>query len=108
MHGLRVALGACLLFTAPALAVAQPLAPGPTNVRTIPPFKRAIPPTPPRFPHRANRPFNVTYPVFIDGNYGDFGNRYLVTPVRREQPKPSKNGEDVFETHSSNDALYAR
>jgi hypothetical protein len=108
MRGLRIALGACMLFTATA-QVAQPLAPQPAlppNVRTIPPVRRAVPGTPPRFPLRPNRRFNaVPYPVFIDGSWG---NRYLVAPEYSKPRKPSNNGEDVFETHSTNDALYAR
>jgi hypothetical protein len=117
MRGLRIALGACLLFTAPAL-IAQAAVSRP-NVRTIPPFRRVVPgpparpvhPSRPIQPNRPIRSFGVGYPVYVDGY---FGNQYVdapvtpVAPVHREQPKPSKNGEDVFASHSTNDAFYAR
>jgi hypothetical protein len=102
---LRLALAACVLFSAPAL-VAEPIppqAPASPHVRTIPPFKRPHPVTRPRAPHRPAHRQNV-YPVVIDGTLVD---RYLATPApasRRTAPPPSKNGQDVFETHSTDDA----
>ena len=103
MRGLRIALGACLLFTAPAL-VAQPLPPQAPNVRTIPPYKRPHPVATARNPHRPTHRSNAAYPVVIDGS---LVNRYLATPTPapKHTPAPhSRNGQDVFETHSTDDA----
>jgi hypothetical protein len=106
VRGSRIALAACVLFATPAI-VAQPIPPqGPASphVRTIPPFKRPHPPARPRAPHRPVHRQNPVYPVVIDGSLVD---RYLATPTpapKRTAPPRSKNGQDVFETHSTGDA----
>ena len=108
---LPAALAACALFAAPAALSAQAFnqQPLPPNVRTIPPVKRPHPvPTGathhPMPPHHANRNA-TTYPVVIDGS---FINRNLATPTpapkRTQAPHHTNNGQDVFETHSSDDA----
>jgi hypothetical protein len=105
MRPLRIALAACMLFATPAL-VTEPLSPQPPqppNVRTIPPFKRPHPAATGRNPHRPHRP-NVSPVVVIDGSFVD---RYLATPGPKSKRTPvprANNGQDVFETHSTDDA----
>ena len=109
MLPLRVAIAVCVIFAAPSALLAQTTqsttqqAP---HVRPIPPAKRPHPgPTGasryrPSHPRRSN-----AYPVVIDGS---FFNRYLATPTpapkRKPTPRPKNNGQDVFETHSTDDA----
>ncbi|GEM_PF-3427396 len=112
MHPLPAALAACALFAAPVALSAQQFTqqPLPPNVRTIPPVKRPHPvPTGAMhrpMPNRPNGNRNGTmYPVVIDGSVV---NRYLATPTPAPKHTPAahhtNNGQDVFETHSTDDA----
>jgi hypothetical protein len=107
---LPAALAACALFAAPLALSAQTFTqrPLPPNVRTVPPVKRAHPmPTGgTRMQHGQNGNRNaVSYPVVIDGSVL---NRYLATPTPAPKHTPAahhtNNGQDVFETHSTDDA----
>ena len=92
MRPLPVALAACALFAAPVTLSAQ-----------SPPVTRPHP-IPPGAMHRPNRNQNgAMYPVVIDGSVL---NRYLTTPAPKHTHPPHhmNNGQDVFETHSTNDA----
>jgi hypothetical protein len=100
---LRVALAACVLFAAPAPLLAQSTGQQPPNVRPIPPVRRPHPmPTGGFRPNgqRANR-----FPIVIDGSLMD---QYLTTqgsvPPRKAKPRANYHGQDVFETHSTDDA----
>jgi hypothetical protein len=109
---LPAALAACALFAAPVVLSAQPFTqqPLPPNVRPLPPDKRPHPmPTGGTYhpmPHHPNGNRNgTTYPVVIDGSVL---NRYLATPTpvpkHTQAPHHTNNGQDVFETHSTDDA----
>jgi hypothetical protein len=107
VHPLRIALAACVLFVAPAALLAQPVPPQPPqppNVRPIPPVRPVRPRPIPTGAHRPNpNRSSAAYPVFVDGSVM---NRYLATPAPKPTRKPTprpKNGQDVFETHSTDD-----
>lgn len=55
--------------------------------------------------HRPNQRRANSYPVVIDSSVL---NRYLATPApapkRKPTPPPDNHGQDVFETHSTDDA----
>ncbi len=105
MRPLGAVLAACALFAAPAALSAQPVnqQPLPPNTRTIPPVRRPHPM--PTSHHRYGNRNGTSYPVVIDGSIVD---RYLVTPAPAPKRTPAAhhagNGQDVFETHSSDDA----
>jgi hypothetical protein len=109
------ALAACALFVAPVALSAQPFnqQPLPPNARTVPPVKRPHP-MPiatggmhhPNSPHHSNgNRYGTSYPIVIDGSVL---NRYLATPTPAPKHTPAthhtNNGQDVFETHSTDDA----
>jgi hypothetical protein len=93
-----------MLLAAPSALLAQSSPPQPPNVRPIPPH--VLPHPMPTGAHRPNnqRRFNQ-YGVLIDGSVID---RYLATPTpapkHTHAARPKSNGQDVFETHSSDDA----
>jgi hypothetical protein len=99
---LYAALAACVLFGAPVALLAQN-APQPPNVRPIPPVKRPAP----KYTggYRSNQHGTTGYPIVIDGSVM---NRFLATPTpapkRTPAARPQNNGQDVFETHSTDDA----
>ena len=98
MHPARIAFAACGLFAAPVALLAQST---PPNVRPIPVVTGPHPfPSGGHSQHRSNR-----YPIVIDGSVL---NRYLATPTPAPKHTPAhhqkSNGEDVFETHSTDDA----
>jgi hypothetical protein len=102
---LSAALAACALFAAPVALSAQPFTqqPLPPSARTVPLVKRPHP-MPTGAMRRPNRNRNgAMYPVVIDGSAL---NRYLATPAPKHTqiPHHTNNGQDVFETHSTNDA----
>jgi hypothetical protein len=100
---LPAVLAACALFAAPVALSAQAFnqQPLPPNTRTAPPVKRPHP-MPTGAMHRRN---GTSYPVVIDGSVL---NRYLATPTPAPKHTPAahhtNNGQDVFETHSTDDA----
>ena len=106
MLALRAALAACVFSAAPTALLAQSVPPQPPNVQPTPPVKRPHPVPTGAFSHRPNQhgPNSRSYPVVIDGS---LINRYLATPTpapkRTPAPRPG-NGQDVFETHSTDDA----
>ncbi len=55
--------------------------------------------------HHSNGNRNRSYPILIDGS---LLNRYVVAatpaPKHTQIPHHTNNGQDVFETHSTNDA----
>jgi hypothetical protein len=97
---LRVAFAAGALFVAPVALLAQSSTP---NVRPIPPVRHPHPI--PTGAHRPNHRPNNQYPVVIDGSVMD---RYLASPTPAPKhtptPRPNNHGQDVFETHSTDDA----
>jgi hypothetical protein len=100
---LLVAFAACVFAAAPAALLAQqpaqaPLPPQRPFVRPIPPVRPRPVPTRPSH-HRANQtqyPIGV-YPMVI------VNPTPTPAPNRKATPRP-KNAQDVFETHSSDDA----
>jgi hypothetical protein len=106
MRPLRVAFAACVLFAAPAALLAQPAQqPAPSQHPVVQPIPGIRPrPTPAR-PRPNNRHRQSTaYPIVIDSSVV---NRFLPPPTpapqRKPTPRPPKNGQDVFETHSTED-----
>jgi hypothetical protein len=103
---LRIAFAACMLCAAPSALLAQSAPQLPPHVRPIPPNHRPHPIPTGGHAHRPNqrRPYNQ-YPVVIDSSLMD---RYLPgpTPAAKRTPAPRVNsdGQDVFETHSTDDA----
>jgi hypothetical protein len=108
---LRVAI-ACVLFAAPTSLLAQqpaalPISPQNPVVRPLPPVRPRPPhPTPTR-PRPSNRYHGSGgYPVIIDSSVI---NRFLgppqYAPLYKATPRPkvAPNGQDVFETHSTED-----
>jgi hypothetical protein len=110
VRALRIALATGVLFATPAV-IAEPLPPQsphqpqPPKSHVASPMKRPHPAPTPRHPYRPHDRNNARYPVIIDGSVVD---RYLVTPAppakRTATPRPKNNGQDVFETHASDDA----
>ena len=111
MRPLRVAFAACVLIATPVTLLAQtalqPIPPQPPVVKPLPPVRPRPPhpaPTRPR-PNNRYRP-TTAYPVIIDSTVI---NRFLGTPSptplhkATPRPKPPANGQDVFETHSTED-----
>ena len=107
MRAFRVALAAGLLFAAPAGLLAQTTQ-QPPIVNPIPrPVRPPHPVRPQPVPSR--QPYNrlrTTYPVLIDGS--SFVNGYIARPTppapRHTAKARPQNGQDVFETHSTDDA----
>jgi hypothetical protein len=106
---LAAALAACALFAAPVALSAQSMTqqPVPPNMRTVPPVTRPhTMPTGGTMRRPITRRQNgISYPVVIDGSYL---NRYVVAPApspkHTQTPRHTASGEDIFETHSSDDA----
>ena len=112
MRLLRAAIALCVLSSVPAVILAQAVTQQPLPqpaAHHSPAYKRPHPaptsaymrrPYPNHGTGNGNR-----YPVLIDSSVVD---RYLATPTpapkRKPTPRPKSNGEDVFETHSSDDA----
>jgi hypothetical protein len=114
MRRLRVALAVCALAAAPAALPAQQ-----TTTQQQPPAPKVNPskPTTPAHPHPApsgaysyhnhgshGNPYANGYPLLIDGSVI---NRVLATPSPKPKHTPAartSNGEQVFETHSTDDA----
>jgi len=114
---LRAALALVVLAGPPAVILAQapqqvPLPP--PSAHRSPPYKRphAVPtgshmrrPNPNHATGYGTGSGNNQYQVLIDSSVV---NRYLATPTpapkHKPTPRPKSNGEDVFETHSSDDA----
>jgi hypothetical protein len=110
---LAPALAALALFAAPVALSAQPF----TQQPLPPPHGHPVPPVKPHpFPtggsHRPMPPYHgngnrngTTYPIVIDGS---IVNRYLATPTpapkHTQAAHHTNNGQDVFETHSTDDA----
>ncbi len=124
MRLLRAALALCALASVPAVLSAQTVPQQQAPHAAVPPARRSLPykrpvPAPtaanrhhqrPTNPNRANgygvsSTGNGQYQVLIDSSVV---NRYLATPTpapkHQPTPRPKSNGEDVFETHSSDDA----
>ena len=103
MRPLRIAFAACMLCAAPSVLLAQSAPPQRPSVRPIPPNHRPHPM--PTGAHRPNQHRPNQYPVLIDSSVM---NRYLATPApgpkRTATPRPNNHGQDVFETHSTDDA----
>jgi hypothetical protein len=103
VRALRIAFAACMLCAAPSALLAQSTPPQPPNVRPIPPVRRPHPM--PTGAHQPNQHRSNQYPVVIDSSVM---NRYLATPTpgpkRTATPRPNYHGQDVFETHSTDDA----
>jgi hypothetical protein len=99
MRPLLVALAACLFAAAPAASLAQQTPPQQQPVmHPIPPVRPPRPvPT-----HAFNRRGNLRYPVGV-GVYPTVLVNADTAPKHKPTPRP-KNAEDVFETHSTNDA----
>jgi hypothetical protein len=105
---LPAALAACALLAAPLALSAQTFTqkPLPPNVRTVPPVKRPHPMPTGAMHHYPNGNRNGnSYPVVIDGSVL---NRYLATSTPKPKHTPAmhhtSDGQDVFETHSTDDA----
>jgi hypothetical protein len=103
------ALAACALFAAPVTLSAQAMTqqPLPPNTRPVPPVTRPHP-MPSGGMHHPNRNRNrngISYPILVDGS---LLNRYVAAPTpapkHTQTPRHTANGEDIFETHSSDDA----
>lgn len=118
MRRFRVALAVCALVAAPAALLAQQTQQQqtpqhqPPNVRTIPPVTRPGHPRPgasgayAQHNHgRSANPYANSYPIVINGAAM---NRLLATPSPKPKRTPAAhrlpNGEQVFETHSTDDA----
>ena len=102
MRPLLVALAACVFAAAPGTLLAQQTAPPHASQQ---PIVHPIPPVrPPRPvpPNTFNRRGNLRYPVGV-GVYPNFIVNADPAPKYKPTPRP-KNAEDVFETHSTNDA----
>jgi hypothetical protein len=110
---LGVALAACVLFATPAPLLAQqpaalPIGAQPPVVQPLPPARPHPPRPAPTRPNNRHRP-TTPYPVIIDSSVV---NRFLgppayyaPAPVHKATPRPkvAPNGQDVFETHSTED-----
>jgi len=115
MRALPAALVACALAALPAALTAQPRPANPIVNPPAPPANPAHPITKPRPPHPrpsgGYRPngYNNAYPYYPNVNVD--ASQYLATPNPHHTPsnttKPPKpaNGQEVFSTHSTNDAL---
>ena len=105
MRPLRVAFAACVLFAAPTALLAQSAQQPVAAIGAQHPVVKPIPgirprPTQPR-PNNRRRP---AFPIIIDSSVVD---RFLPPPQPAPQykraPRLTKSGEDVFETHSTED-----
>jgi hypothetical protein len=94
-----------MLCAAPSALLAQSAPQQPPSVRPTPSIHRPHPM--PTGVHRTSqrRPNSNRFPVVIDSSVMD---RYLTPalplPPKGTQPPHVKNGQDVFETHSTDDA----
>ena len=109
MRRLRAALAACALAAAPAALAAQQTQPPP--VHPHPPITHPVHPHPTPSGAYANHnhgrngnPYGAGYPLVIDGSAL---NRILATPSPKPKHTPAAaltaHGEQVFETHSTDD-----